>query len=52
MASEKDEELLEMYGWELECKSPFEIRHPESGSFATGIAARCVLDAIKNGDFE
>lgn len=37
-----DEKLLEQHGWEVECESPFEIRH-EDGSFATGQAAKAVL---------
>jgi len=35
--------LLEANGWNVECESPFEIRHNESGSFATGLAAKIVV---------
>lgn len=41
------EKLLALYGWEVECWSPFEIR-TRDGSFATGEAASCVLHYIKN----
>ena len=37
--------LLERHGWEVECESPFEIRH-EDGSFATKQAATIVLSAL------
>lgn len=43
---DKEEELLKRFGWELECKSPFEIRH-EDGSFATANAARIVLQTCE-----
>lgn len=39
---EEDIELLEKYGWVVECESPFEIRH-EDGSFATKSAAWIIL---------
>ena len=41
-----DEEMLALDGWEIECHSPFEIRH-EDGSFATGQAADIVLSSLK-----
>lgn len=41
-----DNELLKINGWDIECESPFEIRH-EDGSFATGQAANIVLDYLK-----
>lgn len=46
---EVDEELeiLERYGWERECENPLEICHKESGDFASGIAARMVLTALR-----
>jgi hypothetical protein len=44
---EKDERLLERNGWTVECWSPFEIRHEESGSFATKIAANKVLNGLR-----
>lgn len=40
-----DEEMLALDGWEIECYSPFEIRHKD-GSFATGQAADIVLQYI------
>lgn len=39
-------ELLESCGWEVECESPFEIRHRD-GSFATRSAAAMVLFILK-----
>jgi hypothetical protein len=42
-----DESILESNGWEIECESPFEIRH-EDGSFATGQAAHMVLSSLKD----
>jgi hypothetical protein len=41
-----DTELLEKYGWVVECESPFEIRHND-GSFASIQGADCVLDSCK-----
>ena len=38
--------LLTTNGWILECESPLEIRHAETGSFATGMAAQMVIDAL------
>lgn len=35
--------LLEANGWTVECESPFEIRHDESGSFATLLGAHAVV---------
>lgn len=46
--NENDIKLLENNGWTIECKSPFEIRHEESESFATGYAADIVLDSLKS----
>ena len=42
-----DEELLKENGWEIECLSPFEIRH-EDGSFATKSAAHSVLWELRS----
>ena len=44
------EELLARHGWIIECESPFEIRHKESGSFATGLAAEIVVVFLKEAD--
>ena len=41
--TDRDRALLEKAGWTVECISPFEIRHKETGSFATKNAADCVL---------
>ena len=46
----EDYEILEKEGWIVECESPFEIRHEESNSFATGWAADAVLDSYVDGD--
>ena len=40
-----DFELLEKYGWEVECESPLEIRHSD-GSFATLNAAKYVIGCL------
>lgn len=44
--TEEDEAILTKNGWEIECESPFEIRH-EDGSFATGQAAQIVLEELR-----
>lgn len=41
-----DESILDYYGWEIECQSPYEIRNID-GSFASGQATTCVLNAIR-----
>ena len=38
------EKILEKYGWEIQCYSPFEIYHSETNSFATNMAAKIVVD--------
>jgi ribA/ribD-fused uncharacterized protein len=45
--SKSDEDYLKEEGWVVECESPFEIRHNESGSFASGHAAYAVIRDIK-----
>ena len=42
----KDKKLLKAEGWEVECESPFEIRHKD-GSFASGQAAQMVLSVLQ-----
>jgi hypothetical protein len=37
---------LEQNGWTVECLSPFEIRHNDSGSFASGLAAEIIASAL------
>ena len=46
MPTEEDKKMLDKNGWTLECESPFEIRH-EDGSFATGQAARIVMEHLR-----
>jgi hypothetical protein len=49
MMDKKDKELLEKYGWTVECYSPFEIS-TEDGSFAIYEAAQYVLDGVRRED--
>ncbi len=49
MAMSIDERILEGSGWTLECESPLEIRH-DDGSFASGQAARIIIDMIAEED--
>lgn len=37
---------IERSGWDIECESPLELRHRDTGSFATGIAATLVIDHL------
>lgn len=41
-----NEDLLKENGWEVECESPFEIRH-EDGSFASMNAAYSVVEELR-----
>lgn len=41
-----DEEILEYYGWTEVCLSPHELQNID-GSFASGQAASCVLNSIR-----
>lgn len=41
----RDIKLLKLNGWEIECESPFEIRHSD-GSFARDQAANIVLESL------
>lgn len=43
--------LLDEDGWIIECESPFEIRHQETGAFASGLAANYVLEYLRGLDF-
>jgi len=46
--TDADEKLLEDNGWEVECRSPFEIQSKEDPqSRATGWAAEIVLESIR-----
>jgi hypothetical protein len=47
MSYKEDEALLEENGWEVECQSPFEIRHQVSNCVATGEAAYIILRSLK-----
>lgn len=38
-----DQKLCSDAGWDVECESPLKFRHAETGSFASGLAAICVL---------
>lgn len=51
IVSEKDIEILEMNGWDVDCKSPLEIAHRETGDVATGLAAKIVLKYLKDQDY-
>ncbi len=50
--NQKDMDFLEANGWTVECESPLEIRDNETGSFATGYAAKCVLESLLNEENE
>lgn len=39
-------------GWVIECESPLELHHPETGSFATGIAADLVAATTESEALE
>ena len=41
-----DDDILEEFGWVMECESPLEIRH-EGGSFASGYAATLVISQLR-----
>ncbi len=41
------EQMLADAGWEVECQSPLELRHPD-GSFASGQAAQCVIASLRD----
>ena len=43
---QETEKLLSRFGWQVECYSPFEIRH-EDGSFATLNAAWMIVDSLR-----
>jgi hypothetical protein len=44
---EADTALLEAAGWTIECLSPLELRHAETGSFATKLAANAVVESLR-----
>lgn len=50
--SDSDKAILDRAGWDVECESPFEIRHRETGSFATKEAAWIVLVYAREADKE
>ena len=39
---------IEKLGWIIECESPLEIRNEETGDFASGYAARILIDELKS----
>jgi len=45
---ELDIKLLEDNDWIVECEHPFEIRYVDGGAFASGFAAKIVLDDLKH----
>ncbi len=48
MVTDNDKELFEKNGWEVECESPLEIWHTESGCRVdSGFVAHLVLDNLK-----
>ena len=47
--NEADIELLEDYGWSVDCESPFELSN-ENGDRATGEAADIVLEYFRELD--
>lgn len=46
------ENLLARHGWTVECLRPFEIRHEESGSFATHLGAQAVISELIVDEFQ
>lgn len=46
--NQEDIEFLEENGWIVECENPLEIRNNKTSSFATGYAAMCVFESLKN----
>jgi hypothetical protein len=43
---------LEEQGWEIVCESPLEIRHEESNSIASNIAAEMLIQLLLEEDEE
>ena len=46
-----DEQILGYYGWEIVCRSPFNIEHKD-GSSASGIACYYVINGLKDNYIE
>ena len=44
--TELQQALLVKHGWEMECESPLEVRNLSTGCFASGQAAKFVIDAL------
>jgi hypothetical protein len=42
-----DKEILEYYGWSLLSTSPLEIEHTEADTFASGEAAKIVIEHLR-----
>lgn len=50
--TQSDEDILQQAGWAVECYSPLELRHEPTDSFATGLAAKLVLQAVRDEQTE
>lgn len=47
--TEQQVKLLEQQGWRVECQSPIELRHDDTGSSATNHAAWFLLRELEGG---
>lgn len=45
-ADPTDDQILEHYGWECVCESPYELQHSD-GSFASGQAAHTLMYSLR-----
>lgn len=50
MSIEDDDNILEHFGWTMECQSPLEVSD-ENGDFARGFPAQLVIDHFRK-EFE
>lgn len=50
--TEEERSRLEDQGWTLVCESPLEIRHEESDSFASNVAAEMLIQMLLEEDEE
>jgi hypothetical protein len=44
--TEEERTKLEDQGWVVECESPLEIKHEESNSYATNVAAEMLIQLL------
>ena len=44
--------VMRSYGWDIKCESPLEIRHTDSGDFASGYAAKVVIEHYMSSEEE